>query len=371
MHPVGVEVLDRQRHRRRGPRFLAHDGAGHQVAGGQLTCRLVAGHETLAVDVEQPRAFAAQGLREQEARRAGNGDDRRMELHELEIADRRPGRPRQRHAVAGGDRGIGRLAEDAAGAAGGQQRSRGAHLGEPAVLDIARADAAPALDGRGPRRGRRGRWSRRGWPPRAATTPVRSRGRWHRGREARGARCGRPRGRARKRRRRRDRTRRPTRRARRPGRGPSSTSARTASGRQRPSPAAIVSSAWRVGESSPPTAAAMPPWAYPVLLSSGDAALVSTSTRPAPASVTAARNPATPLPMTRKSAARQCTATCIATTSRVRVRPVLRRAPPACPSRHPSPRARRRLRHPCRRRVAPAPRARARRRRPRRRAASR
>ena len=83
-------------------------------------------------------------LRQQEARRAGHGDHRRMELHELEVAHRRPGRPRQRHAVAGGDRRIGRLAEDAAGAAGGQQRRRGAHLGEPAVAGrSARRRSAP------------------------------------------------------------------------------------------------------------------------------------------------------------------------------------------------------------------------------------
>ena len=85
--------------------------------------------------------------------------------------------------------------------------------------------------------------------------------------------------------------------------GPSSTSTRTASGRHRPSPAAIVSAPCSAGESSRPTAAAMPPWAYPVLLSSGRSALVSTSTDPAAASETAARRPATPLPMTRKSAA--------------------------------------------------------------------
>ena len=43
--------------------------------------------------------------------------------------------------------------------------------------------------------------------------------------------------------------------------GPSSTRTRTASARHRPSPAAIVSAACSAGESSRPTAAAMPPWA--------------------------------------------------------------------------------------------------------------
>ena len=49
----------------------------------------------LAGGVDQPRAFAAQRLRQQEPRRARHAQRRRMELHELEIGDaaRRRGTP--------------------------------------------------------------------------------------------------------------------------------------------------------------------------------------------------------------------------------------------------------------------------------------
>ena len=54
--------------------------------------------------------------------------------------------------------------------------------------------------------------------------------------------------------------------ARGPRAGASSTRARTAAGRQRPRPAAIVSAAWRSGESSGSSAAASPPWAQKLAL---------------------------------------------------------------------------------------------------------
>ena len=59
----------------------------------------------------------------------GNRERRRMELHELEIGDARAGAPRQRDAVAGRDRRIGRLAEDLSGAAGRQQ-----HRAAPSIV---------------------------------------------------------------------------------------------------------------------------------------------------------------------------------------------------------------------------------------------
>ena len=49
-----------------------------------------------------------------------------MELHELEVGDARAGAPRHRDAVARGDLGVGRLAVHLPGAAGRQQRRRGA-----------------------------------------------------------------------------------------------------------------------------------------------------------------------------------------------------------------------------------------------------
>ena len=49
---------------------LAHDRARHDVARREIARRLVARHERLAVGVHQPRALAAQRLRQQEPRRA-------------------------------------------------------------------------------------------------------------------------------------------------------------------------------------------------------------------------------------------------------------------------------------------------------------
>ena len=77
----------------------------------------------VARGVDQPGAFAAQRLGEQEPRRARHAQRRRMELDELEVGDPRAGAIGQRDAVAGGHRGIGRLAEDLSGAARGQQHA--------------------------------------------------------------------------------------------------------------------------------------------------------------------------------------------------------------------------------------------------------
>ena len=59
----------------------------------------------------------------------------RMKLDELQIGDARAGVIRERDAVAGGDAGIGRFAEDLTGAAGRQQRRVRANL-----LPLARCD---------------------------------------------------------------------------------------------------------------------------------------------------------------------------------------------------------------------------------------
>src|SRR5262245_53334101 len=85
--------------------------------------------------------------------------------------------------------------------------------------------------------------------------------------------------------------------------GPSVTSTRTASGSQRPAPAAIVSDRCSSGESSGPTsrAAATPPWAYRVA-ECASSPLVSTRTdQPAREACTAPDKPAIPLPSTSRS----------------------------------------------------------------------
>ena len=82
-------------------------------------------HEAVAVLVAQVRPFAADRLADQEAARAGDVEHRRVELHELHVAQLGPGAVGRGHAVAGGDRRVGRLAVDHAGAAGGQDRLLG------------------------------------------------------------------------------------------------------------------------------------------------------------------------------------------------------------------------------------------------------
>ena len=131
---AGVEVLERQVDRAAGPGLLAHDRARHQIARGQLAGRLVAGHEPLAVGVEQPRAFAAQRLGQQEARRAGHGDA--PSDGTARTRDRRPRAPaRQASAmpspVATAGLVVSRKMRPAPPVA--SSVADGPHLGEPAV----------------------------------------------------------------------------------------------------------------------------------------------------------------------------------------------------------------------------------------------
>ena len=73
-----------------------------------------------------------------------------MELDELHVRHPRAGVPRQAHAVAGGNRRIGGVAEHLAGAAGGQQHGARAHVTHDrrraGVRHEAGADADAVLD---------------------------------------------------------------------------------------------------------------------------------------------------------------------------------------------------------------------------------
>ncbi len=64
---------------------FAGNSSGHHVARRQLEQRMVALHEALALFVAQVRALAAQRLRNQKTRRAGERKARGMELVELHI----------------------------------------------------------------------------------------------------------------------------------------------------------------------------------------------------------------------------------------------------------------------------------------------
>ena len=117
----------RQVDRRAGPRTLADDRARHEVARREIAGRLVRAARTRSpASLTSRAAFAAQRLRQQEPRRARDAEHRRMELHELEVGHARAGLERHRDAVAGGDRRVRRLAKHLAGAAGREQRARGA-----------------------------------------------------------------------------------------------------------------------------------------------------------------------------------------------------------------------------------------------------
>ncbi len=87
--------------------------------------------------------------------------------------------------------------------------------------------------------------------------------------------------------------------------GPSLTSTCTASSSQRPAPAATVSWKWSSVESGGPNAAAIPPWARKVVVSSS-VDFVSRPTRQRRAAPTAAVRPAIPPPSTRTSNVRLC-----------------------------------------------------------------
>ena len=120
-------------------------GAGDDVAGGQLhLVRRVAGHEALALGVQQVAAFAARSLGDEDAAFL---ERRRVELDELHVHQRHAGAIGEGVAVAGRDQGVGGRRVDATEAAGrqhdGLRRQRldlaGAHVdrdGAPAAAIV-------------------------------------------------------------------------------------------------------------------------------------------------------------------------------------------------------------------------------------------
>ena len=225
----------------------AHDRLGDHVARGQVGELVDALHEPVALEVDEEGALAADRLGDQRLLAAGVGaevHDRRVELDELQVAQGGAGPQRERHAVAGRDRGVGGLGEHLAEAARGEHDGPAAdradavadaladhvqgHPGDAAVLGEQQVDGERVLDhldlGRRARRprsapaGSRRRWRRRrrarsgrggGRPRGSATARRRGCGRsWCRARSARGPPRGLP-GRARAPRRGRRRRRRP------------------------------------------------------------------------------------------------------------------------------------------------------------------
>ncbi len=103
------------------------DGAGDDVAGREVPAGVDPGHHRAAGQVDQARPLAAQRLGDQrraaaEARHPQRGG---VELHELDVGQRRARPQRERPAVGGGDRGVRRRLVEPADPAGGEQDGGG------------------------------------------------------------------------------------------------------------------------------------------------------------------------------------------------------------------------------------------------------
>ncbi len=147
VHIGSIQLLKRQVDRCAGPVLFASDSTGHTIARGEITGTLVARNERLTRAVDQARALAAEGLRQKESRLARNLECSRMELHELEIHDRRAGAECHRDAVPCRNSRIGGLAIDLTGTASGEQDGVRPRLVQRTVgTDEARARTSSALD---------------------------------------------------------------------------------------------------------------------------------------------------------------------------------------------------------------------------------
>ena len=134
LYECGAAMRQIQKHvRRAGGRHFRDDGARNHVARRQVRKRMVALHEALTGGVDQKCAFAAQRLRQQEARRAFHMQRRRMELHEFDIRNFRADAPSHGHAVSGSDGGIGGFQKHAAQTASGQQNGPRAYRNQLAL----------------------------------------------------------------------------------------------------------------------------------------------------------------------------------------------------------------------------------------------
>jgi hypothetical protein len=125
-----------------GPGQMLHDAAADDVARRELAHRVNALHEPSAGCIDQPRPFAADGLADQVPRSTGDIEARRMELHELEVGDRRARTPCHGDRIAGGHLRVGRLPIDLARAAAREHDRPGPH-------DLQAEARVPRQDARG------------------------------------------------------------------------------------------------------------------------------------------------------------------------------------------------------------------------------
>src|SRR5712692_4608147 len=273
---------------------LRDNGAGHDVPRRQFLRLVIALHKAFQVDVAENTPLAAKRFRKQKTRRALDGQGRRMKLNKLEIGENRAGLVGDGQSIAGGHIGIGGLAVNMAQTTGGEQNGAGVD-----VLDIPggfieetqTGDASflnQKLGGEYEGANTNGLFGLGAGP---ISRPVESPWAWR----IRERLCAASRVKA----------------SFVPARsncvphsincwiyaGPSSTNVFTASVRQRPSPAWMVSCSWRLTSSSSLSAAAMPPCAQ-LVAESLRSDLARTRTLPAAQSSMAPRRPATPQPTT-------------------------------------------------------------------------
>ena len=121
-------------------RHLRRHRPAHDVARRELV------DEPLAGRVAQERAMAAERLGEERSRHRGMVQRRRVELHELDVADRHAGTQRDREPVAGRGRRVRRHLEELARAAGREDHARRLELVAAACVADREAVARAVLD---------------------------------------------------------------------------------------------------------------------------------------------------------------------------------------------------------------------------------
>ena len=122
--------------------------AGDDVARRELGARVDVEHEAVAASRRRSTAPSPRTASEMSGR-ARRGERRRVELHELEVGDRRAGTPGRGDAVAGRDVGIRRVPVELPAAAGREHDGVGAHVDGAGCR---RAGARPSRGRRAPRR---------------------------------------------------------------------------------------------------------------------------------------------------------------------------------------------------------------------------
>ncbi len=121
------------------------DGAGDDIARGQLGARVVVGHESGTVRQAQQGTFASDRLGDQEGLRLRVVEAGGVELDELHVRHAATGTPGHGHAIAGGGVGIGGVEVGLAGTTSGQHRMRGTERDDMVMLDVEDIGAPAAL----------------------------------------------------------------------------------------------------------------------------------------------------------------------------------------------------------------------------------